>query len=383
VAGRGKGIGSKTFWTVQGVVDAKGQPVRFTTVEDAKATADERAGRFGSAPPVQQWQEDTYENGDKVASRYNPQSKDWEEVGVERDDKLADNYRADNPPAKSPDEARKAKADADLAEENVRKATQKPTPTVVPTAANEPFIVLSDGTKKENPNYTPPDTITRTAPTLGTNAGVDDPRSMTTETVSKAQGEFDQAQQRLTLDEARRQDQLEQQRLMTEIAQRRLTSDQALQQLSALREGLALKLQEAGLGLTARGQDISVRNADLDAGVSQRGQTMSFGASQARGAEGLAGAMLPYLAPAGSNARMDHLIRTGSAEGAPTVQPMGMPFDPRTFGNGVAQNAMQMAPPMILGAPVAPAQLPSVVGQYQAGLNQYQQQVPPRMVLGG
>lgn len=186
-----------------------------------------------------------------------------------------------------------------------------------------------------------------------------------------------------TLQQARDEDARAQQRLMNEMALQQKTSDQARDELTAIREGLALRLQEAQLASSARAQDISVRNADLDAGVSQRNANLSYGAGMARGAESLATAQLPYLAPKGSNARMDYIIAKGTTEGAPTVAPMGMPFDPATFGLGVSNQAIQSAPSMIMGAPVAAASLPSVTGAYTAAVEDWKKAQPPRMVLGG
>ena len=260
---------------------------------------------------------------------------------------------------------------------------QKPAPTATTPSTDAPNIVYSDGTTKPNPNYQPPKpdpTIERPRkdPLTGQQA-VDTGANPLTEKVSPAQATFD-------FQMAQAEDARAQQRLMNEIALRKITADQARDQLTSIREGLALRLQESRLALSARGQDISVRGQDLDAGVSQRGQNLSFGASQARGAVDQANAMLPYLAAPGSNARMDYIINKGTTEGAPTVAPMAPPYDPRTFSNDVASRAMAMAPSMVMGAPVAPATLPSVSGQYDQAQQAYQKSMvmggQPRYVLG-
>jgi hypothetical protein len=173
----------------------------------------------------------------------------------------------------------------------------------------------------------------------------------------------------------------ERQKTMDRIATEKLTADEAHRHLTAFREGLALRLQQSAQALTAR-------NQDLDAATASEGHRLSFAASQARGSESLASAMLPYLSPVGSNARMDHVIKHGTMDGAPVVQPMPAPYDPATFGAGVAQQALANTPQMILGAGATPANVPSVADAYERALRDHQAQIlrnapPSAMVLGG
>jgi hypothetical protein len=372
---------TRTFWIIPGDLDKDGHQKEYTE----KPSTFVLSGLGLAKQPVQ-ITEEMSPDGEYIQYTSDAEGKRTEiSRGVDKARlQLYEARQREQPKKQTEDEKRLDKANADVAEANANKA-RNPQKTVVNTDANEPNIVYSDGTSAPNPNYRKPPMINRgSGPTPGTNPAVDDPRSQTADIVPEAQANYDLKQRQMTLEEAKRQDELAQQKLLNDIAQKKLTSDQAIQQLTAIREGLALKLQEAGLGLTARGQDISVRNADLDAGVSQRGQNLSFAASQARGAEGLAAASLPYLAPAGTRARLDYILGSdGDVAGAPKVQNTPFPYNPATFGNGVAQAAMQMAPPMVMGAPVAAASIPSVSGDYQRALGTYQQQVPQRMVLGG
>lgn len=243
-------------------------------------------------------------------------------------------------------------------------------PTATTPSTSAPHIVMSDGTTKPNPNYQPPEKI-RT----GKMAPIGPEGQQAPEVVSPAQAEYDY---RAASDEYAR----ERQKVLDAIAREKIGADEAWRRLSAIREGIALKLQESQLALTARGQDISARNADLDAGTSQRGQDLGFASGMARGAESLAAASLDHLAPAGTRARHQYILRHGTDEGAPSVQNTPFPYDPRTFGLGVAQQAMQMAPPMVMGQPVPPASLPNVAPAYDQAAQQYILGAKPRYVMG-
>jgi hypothetical protein len=341
MAGRGKGLNSKTFWTVTGMVDNKGQPIRFQSIEDAKAAAD----KAGGSPAISQWQADSYENGDTVISRWDPQAKDWQQVDVERDDKRADDF---------------AKGGSASADESI---SAPPTQPKIVTRKPDGSIVSSD-----NPNFQPPAQITRPGPVRTVDQG--DGTAITSappETVSQAQADYDlkaeqekRAQQQAALQQAQQAEANAIAKGRLAVEQGQLTAQQARDKVNEELERIRLSLSAESNQLTKRGQDVSMRNADLSAGVSQRGQDMDYTSRLASAGTSLASAMLPYWNAPGQVESTNSLMAGGPP--VPTRPTSAPPFSPN-LPTQLAQQAQGTVPqqytlPQVPGAAAGKYQLP-------------------------
>ena len=350
MAGRGNRRGpAQHFWTVAGQVDKEGAPIRFSSAEEARASASEKGGILGTGlgagvgplatgSKMTAWRAENYDNGDIVVSQQDPKTNDWNEVDVQRNDKLADDFRADQGKSQTPNAARIEAANATVAEENARKATN-------------------------------PEMIRRTGPTPGTNAAVDDPRSQTTSTVTKSQDESDRAwsteqrqAQAAILAAAQQQEQqaITAARLLVEQGQ--LTATQARDKVNAEMEKIRNQLTAQANEITQRGQDVQARGQDIQAGTTTRGQDLTHEEALAQNSTSLAIASMPYLQNPSQMAAINDLMHNRPAG---EITPMKAPYDPLTFPAQAALNARGAGPsPFTLPggparvAPAGPFQLP-------------------------
>jgi hypothetical protein len=307
------------FWIVPGKTDKDGRPIEY----DQAPTYVPVLG----TKPVQILEEMT-PDGEYIQYKHNPDSGQWEEFtrGVDKARlDLSNARKRDEPKKQTPDEARLDKANADLAEANANKA-KNPPKSVVNTDANEPNIVYSDGTTAPNPNYRKPPMITRTEPTPGTNSALDDPRSMTTDTVSKEQADYDR---QTALDRQARAEAAQKQaydNAMLAIARDKMTAEQARDQYQKDLDKIRLDLQKEQhadtMAATKRSQDITLRGQDLDAGVSQRNADLSASTQLASEGARISMALLPYWNAPGQIESTNSLMAGGPP--VPT-QPVSKP----------------------------------------------------------
>jgi hypothetical protein len=349
------------FWIVPGKTDKDGRPIEY----DQAPTYVPVLG----TKPVQILEEMT-PDGEYIQYKHNADSGQWEEFTRGVDKARLDLYNArkrEEPKKQTPDEARKEKADADVAEANANKAKNPPR-TVVNTDANEPNIVYSDGTSAPNPNYRKPPMINRgSAPTPGTNAAVDDPRAQTADIVTKDQAEYDlkaeqekRAQQQAALQQAQQAEANAIAKGRLAVEQGQLTAQQARDRVNEELERIRLSLSAESNQLTKRGQDVSMRNADLSAGVSQRGQDMDYTSRLASAGTSLASAMLPYWNAPGQVESTNSLMAGGPP--VPTRPTSAPPFNPN-LPTQLAQQAQGTVPqqytlPQVPGAAAGKYQLP-------------------------
>lgn len=260
---------------------------------------------------------------------------------------IVDAQQKANPPPKQPapqtaDEARLTGAQADIAQANAAKAAQ-------------------------------PDTITRPR----ADAGLLDTGVSASETVSKAQADYDlkaQADQRQRLQDLQAQaHQAEQaaiERAKLAIAQDQLTGQQAHQKLQDDLEKIRLEVAREANAITTRGQDlqaetsrrgqdmqlqasregnqVTLRGQDVVAGTTQRGQDLNYEQSLVGDTVKMADTIASHSAPLWQIAQVDAATRGGWGSAIPPMQPTPPMFgtDPTAFVTTAAQAARQQrAPP--------------------------------------
>src|SRR5262245_44338074 len=261
----------------------------------------------------------------------------------------------------------------------------------VSAPTDQPFVASRrpDGTIVWTPskNYQP-ETVRRPAP-VPVEGGRDDWRGSATETISKAQADYElkaQAEQRAGLRDLQARAEAAEtaalQKAQNAIAQDRLDKDQAWrlyqQDIDKIRlaveseanaltrrgQDIAAQTAREGHAVTRRGQDIesatSRRGQDITAGVASRGQDLSYEQGLVGSTVQMANTIASHSAPLWQIAQVDATTRGGWGERIPAMpqSPPGPLFgtDPAAFVAAAAQSARAQRP--------APYQLPPAE-QYQ------------------
>jgi hypothetical protein len=221
----------------------------------------------------------------------------------------------DRPPAQTPDQARVTAAQATTAEAAARTAANPPTIT---RPLDKPRVVGPEG------------------------------QETLTESVTQAQAEYDlkdraerRALEQQMIDAANQDFERSRQTLRDAVAAGTLKAQEARDKLTEEHNRIQEDLERSAQALTARGQDIQVRNADLTAGVSQRNADLGYEQGLAQQSTSLATASLPYMNAPGQIASTNSLMAGGPP--VPT-RPMAPPFDPLTFPSQAAQQARSVMP---------------------------------------
>ena len=308
---KGKRINRRTYWVFP---DEKGKP----------AESPQSTGRPGET----QWQEDLYEDGTTVLSRWDAGAKDWEQVDVKIDEARAKQWETDNPAAPKPKG-----------------------PERVPTETNEPWIVYSDGSKVQNPNFKPP--VEKPEPTVERPAAPG-------ERVTVTQANFDRQAAQDALTAAQQKEATVRADLATKIASERWTADQAKavydKEMEAIRLDLQKQQHAASLATQQRGQD-------LQAQTSRENAALAYQTDLVDAAVSTNNAMLPHTASDSEWARLDSAVGdTARAAGmSPLAPAQRRPVpDPMALVLQAAQAARNFSMPMGTPQPqpVSPYSLP-------------------------
>lgn len=209
-----------------------------------------------------------------------------------------------------------------------------------------------------------PEMITRSpGPTPGTNAAVDDPRSVTAERVTVTQDTSDRgwaaenrAAQAAVLARAQQEEAATISKARLAVEQGQLSAQQARDKVNEELERIRLSLSAESNAISKRGQDVSMRNTDVSAGVSQRGQDLDHERGMVQSAASLQAALLPYTNAPGQVQSTNSLMSGGPP--VPTT-PVGMPFDPQQFVLDAATAARAKLPPQFVLPGSAPQPAPT------------------------
>src|SRR5262245_5951138 len=269
--------------------------------------------------------------------------------------------------------------------EAARGGAQLSAPTNVPNIVTQG--PSGEPVSRPNPNYVP-ETIRRPA-AVPVEGGRDDWRGQVTESISKAQAEYEiQAQeaQRKALADLHAQAQAAEanalQTARNKIESDKLTADQAWREAQQELQKIQVAVQREANAITQRGQDIAAQTAreghavtrrgqdiesatsrrgqDITAGVASRGQDINYEANLVGSTVQMANTIASHAAPLWQIAQVDATTRGGWGERVPAMPatPPGPLFgtDPAAFVAAAAQSARQQRP--------APYQLPPA-DQYQ------------------
>ena len=291
---------------------------------------------------------------------------EWEKLPDKLDRDLADLHKLDQGARTS------ASADASV--------NAPPTQRQIVTRRPDGSLV-----KEDNPNYAPPSEtgkrieaanatvaeanaakatagppmINRGArPTPGTNAAVDDPRSMTADVVSKDQADYDrQAKQDLAAAVAAAEKKIHDDAVLA-IQKGALDNAQVVAKANAAMDALRIEVQREQNAITKRGQDLAAETArrgqDITAGVTQRGQGMDYETAAGNAAGANWGRAMPFWNAPGQIESTNSLM----AGGPPVAtRPGQLPFNPDTLFLQGALGARGIMPGQFQ-LPGGPAQVP-------------------------